>query len=60
VPKMIVYEIFVVQAKTVEEAKSIAEADSTRSKSVVVAAESLNALTHPIHLEEVQKMVGGK
>lgn len=54
-PKMVVYELFEVDAKSPEDAK---EKVSKRSKrdSVIVAAEYLDQLAHPVHLAEAQEM----
>jgi hypothetical protein len=53
--KMVVYELFEVDAASPEQAK---EKVSKRSKrdSVIVAAEYLDQLAHPVHLAEAQDM----
>lgn len=56
-PKMVVYELFEVEAKDPEAAKAAVEKRSKRD-SVIVAAENLNELAHPVHLAEAQDKFG--
>lgn len=54
-PKMVVYELFEVAAKTPEEAVEKAKLAKRRTKSVYEAAPTLGQLTHPVHLLEAQE-----
>lgn len=56
-PKMVVYELFAVTAKNAEEAIEKAK-EGKRRGSLLVAAESLDQLAHPVHLEEAQEKFG--
>lgn len=57
-PKMIVYELFTVNAASPEAAIAKVKEESSRRKSVVVAAESLDQLAHPVHLTDAQAAFG--
>ncbi len=57
-PKHVVYELFEVTAGSPEEAKSKVEEETSRKRSVVVAASSLDGLYHPAHLTEAQQAFG--
>lgn len=59
-PKMVVYELFQVTAPSPEAAKEKVKAASTRRKSIIVAAESLDQLAHPVHLAEAQESFGNE
>jgi hypothetical protein len=54
-PKMVVYELFEVDAASPEAAASLIQKRSKRV-SVVMAAEYLDQLPHPVHLQEAQDM----
>ena len=53
----LVYELWEVDAKSAEDAKEKVE-KATRKDSVVVAADSLGQLAHPVHLAEAQDKFG--
>jgi hypothetical protein len=53
-PKMVVYELFEVEAADPESAVALVKKRSKRD-SVVVAAEYLDQLAHPVHLQEAQE-----
>jgi hypothetical protein len=50
---MVVYELWEVEAKSPEAAKE-AVAKKSKKDSVIVAAEYLDQLAHPVHLAEAQ------
>lgn len=54
---MVVYELWAVDAKSPEAAKAEIE-KRTRKDSIIVAAESLDQLAHPVHLAEAQDKFG--
>jgi hypothetical protein len=55
---MVVYELFTVTAASPEAAIAKVKEESSRRKSVVVAAESLDQLAHPVHLADAQAAFG--
>lgn len=55
--KMVVYEVWQVEAADPDAAKAKVERQ-TRKDSVIVAAESLEQLAHPVHLAEAQEKFG--
>jgi len=57
-PKQIVYELFEVTAASPDDAVEKVRKESSRRKSVVVAAESLGQLQHPVHMAEAQAKFG--
>jgi hypothetical protein len=57
-PKIVVYELFTVNAASPEAAVTKVKEESSRKKSVVVAAESLDMLAHPVHLADAQAAFG--
>lgn len=57
-PKMVVYELFEVSAASPEAAVEKVKSESSRKKTVIVAAASLNELSHPVHLAEAQEKFG--
>jgi hypothetical protein len=54
-PKMVVYEVWEVEAASPEAAKAAVEKRSKKD-SVVVAAAYLDQLPHPVHLQEAQDL----
>ena len=58
-PKMVVYELFSVTASSPEAAIDKAK-EGKRKGSILVAAKSLEELTHPIHLADAQSAFGTK
>ena len=56
--KMVVYELFSVNASSVEDAVAKVKAESKRRKNLIIAAPELGLLPHPVHLADAQAMFG--